>query len=503
MRSKKALYNIVTNLLLQIIIVIYGFIVPKIIISNFGSNVNGLISSITQFLGYIVLLESGFGPVVKSMLYKPIAQRDKKEIASILRASSRFFKKIAIIFILYIVILVIIYPLLVNNEFDSIYTITLLLIISISTFAEYFFGMTYKLYLQAEQKTYVTSLIQIITYILSIVLIILLVKVNVSVHIIKLTTALVFILRPILQNVYVKKKYSIDLNLGEKNYKIEKKWDGLAQHVAYVIHSNTDVTILTIFCNLAEVSVYSVYYMIVNGIKSIIQAFSNGIDASFGDMLAKEENEKLNKSFDLYEIMYNSICTIIYSCTFVLIVPFVSIYTKDIFDVNYVRYIFGFFIVLGEYIWAIRLPYSTLTLAAGHFKETRKGALLEAGSNIVISLILVGKYGIIGVVIGTSFAMFIRTIEFIYHVNKYILKRSIFLSIKKIILIIIETGIILVSCNYFIHFDELTYFRWIITAVIVFLYSCIITIGINAIFYHKSYREVIEIGKNILKRKKK
>ena len=70
MRSKKAIYNIVTNLVLQIVTIIYGFIVPKIIISNFGSNTNGLISSITQFLSYIALLESGFGPVVKSILYK-------------------------------------------------------------------------------------------------------------------------------------------------------------------------------------------------------------------------------------------------------------------------------------------------------------------------------------------------------------------------------------------------------------------------------------------------
>ena len=58
MRSKKALYNIITNLILQFFVIIYGFIVPKMIISNYGSNVNGLISSITHFLAYISLLFS-------------------------------------------------------------------------------------------------------------------------------------------------------------------------------------------------------------------------------------------------------------------------------------------------------------------------------------------------------------------------------------------------------------------------------------------------------------
>ena len=159
MRSKRAINNVIVNFILQIIILLYGFIVPKIIISQFGSNVNGLISSITQFLAYIALLESGFGPVVKSILYKPIANKDNKEIANIIKTSEKFFRKIAIIFLIYIAIMCVFYPYFVNKDFDSIYTISLILIISISTFAEYYFGMAYKLFLQSEQKTYVISCI--------------------------------------------------------------------------------------------------------------------------------------------------------------------------------------------------------------------------------------------------------------------------------------------------------------------------------------------------------
>ena len=117
MRSKKAIYNIMTSLILQLVIVVYGFIVPKIIIQSFGSNVNGLVSSITQFLAYITLLESGVGPVVKAALYKPIAKKDKKSINNILHSSESFFKTIAYVFIVYLIILSITYPLLVNKEF--------------------------------------------------------------------------------------------------------------------------------------------------------------------------------------------------------------------------------------------------------------------------------------------------------------------------------------------------------------------------------------------------
>jgi len=500
MRSKNAIYNIISNIVLQLIVIVYGFIVPKIIISNFGSNVNGLISSITQFLGYISLLESGFGPVVKSVLYKPIAKKNKKEITSILKASNKFFKTISIVFIAYIIVLLFIYPLIINSEFSQLYTCSLILIIAISTFAEYFFGMTYRLYLQAEQKNYVISIIQIITYILSVIIILILVKFNASIHVIKLVGSLVFVLRPILQNIYVRKKYNIVFDKQKENYKIEKKWDGLAQHIAAVIHSNTDITVLTIFSTLAEVSVYSVYYMVVKGIKALIQSFVNGIDASFGDMIAKDENDRLNKNFDLYETIYHSISTIIYACTLILIVPFVTVYTKGITDVNYIRYTFGYLIVISEFIWAIRLPYSSVTLAAGHFKETRRGAWVEVITNIIISIILVINYGIIGVAIGTIVAMAIRTIEFVYHTNKYILKRSILSSIKKITLVIAETLIIFIVSKTVMNLNVTSYFKWAINAIIVFSYSCVIVFFINFIFYKKSYLEIFKKFKNIKKK---
>lgn len=500
MRSKKAIYNIVSTLVLQVVIVLYGFIVPKIIINKFGSDVNGLISSITQFLAYISLLESGFGPVVKAALYKPIANKDKKTIAGILKTSEKFFKTIAYIFLVYIILLSIFYPLLVSNNFGYLYTISLIIIIAISTFAEYFFGMTYKLYLQADQRTYVISIIQILTYFFSTILIIVMAKLGMNIQVIKLVSGVIFVLRPILQNLYVKKKYQFDLENNNK-YELKQKWDGLAQHIAAVIHGNTDVTILTFFCKLSEVSVYSVYYLVVKGVKSIIQAFSSGIDASFGDMIAKGEHDNLNRKFGMYEVAYFTVCTIVFSCTMVLIVPFVRVYTKGITDANYVRYLFGYLIVISKYIWAIRLPYSSITLAAGHFKETRVGAWVEAITNIVVSLIFVKKFGIIGVTIGTIVGMTIRTIEFVFHTNKYILKRNIFVNLKKISLIILETIIIAFLANKFSIFTKVSYFSFILNAIVILVISSAVTLAINSLFYKSEFKSLINVFKRIVVKK--
>lgn len=502
MRGKKAILNIIVSLLLQIVTLICGFIIPKLIITKFGSDVNGLVSSITQFLAYITLLEAGFGPVVKAALYKPIADKNKKQIENILKASEKFFRIIALIFIIYLIILSVVYPTIVNTEFAFVYTMSLVLIISISTFAEYFFGMTYKLYLQAEQETYITSIIQIIGYILNTVVIVILVEANANIHIVKLISGLIFVLRPIAQNIYVKKKYNINLKDADKQYKLKQKWDGLAQHIASVVHNNTDITILTIFAPITEVSVYSVYYLVVKGIKSIIQAFTGGIDASFGDMIAKGEKEQLNKSFKTYELFYYTITTIAYTSTIILIVPFIAVYTFGITDANYIRPLFAILLVLSEFVWAIRLPYSSITLAAGHFKETRKGAWVEAISNITISLIFVWKYGIVGVAIGTLVAMLIRTVEFVYHTNKYILERKQSESTIRFGIIAIQLIVVALLSKLLPTYEFTNYLIWIKYACMVLILTLIVVLPINIIVYKKDVKDLLDIIKRNVSRKK-
>ena len=481
----------------------YGFILPKIIISKFGSDVNGLVASITQFLAYISLLESGFGPVVKSILYKPIAKKDKKTIADILKTSEKFFRRIAFVFIIYIVLLFFIYPLIIDKSFDTLFTISLIAIIGISTFAEYFFGITYRLFLQAEQKTYITSVIQIVSYILSIISVVIMALIGADILTIKLASGLIFILKPLLQNLYVKRKYNIDFKAASGNYRIKQKWDGLAQHIAAVVHSNTDITILTIFSSLTNVSIYSVYYLVVKAIKQLMQSFITGLDSAFGDMIAKKEKQNLKTKFSLYETIYQAIATIIFTSTIVLITNFVALYTSDIDDANYIQPLFGLLITISEYLWAIRQPYNDLIKAAGHFKQTRKGAWLECIINIVISAILVNWLGLVGVAIGTIIAMAIRTAEFVYHANKNILERSIWESIKKILLVIVETIIIVLLSQLLPFKENSNYLNWGINAIMVVCVASAVTLALNSIFFRKELKEAARILKRIVPAKRK
>lgn len=133
MRSKKVLINVITSLAVQVVTIICGLIIPRLIIDTYGSSVNGLVTSITQFLAFITLIEAGFGPVIKSTLFKPIAEKDQNKIANILKTSEKLFRKISYIFIAYIIGLCIVLPFAISDEFDAIFTVSLIVIISVNS----------------------------------------------------------------------------------------------------------------------------------------------------------------------------------------------------------------------------------------------------------------------------------------------------------------------------------------------------------------------------------
>lgn len=70
---------------------------------------------------------------------------------------------------------------------------------------------------------------------------------------------------------------------------------------------------------------------------------------------------------------------------FLLIVPFVMIYTKGVKDANYYAPLFAMFLVLAFVMFCYRTVYYTLIKAAGHFKETQTGAIIEVVLNLSIS----------------------------------------------------------------------------------------------------------------------
>ena len=489
-RSNIAFKNISSNLILQFVIIISGFIIPKLLISSFGSDTYGLVASITQFLSLIMLLEAGVGPVIKAKLYKYIAKSDKKTVQLILKDADKFFKMIGYIFIIYVIVLCFLFPVM-NSEFESGFTVTLIVIMAISTLFEYFFGIVYNLYLQADKKYYVTSYAQIFCYVFNIILVVGLIYLGASIIIVKIANTIAFIIKPIFQSWYVRKKLDVHFKNIDGEYKIDNKFDGLSQHVAYVINTNTDIMVLTAFTNFKTVAVYSVYNLVTTAVNKIVGAFTNGMDSIFGDMFARDEKDALQRSFGMYEFVFYTVSMIVYLATLILIVPFINIYMNGVTDANYIQPLFAIILVLTGLVITSRTIYSSLIYSIGHFKQTNLIVWIEAITNIVLSIILVYKLGLVGVVIGSLVASIIRLIYFMRYSSKVILKRSISIDLKWIIIILFES-ILCIVLLYFGLFNYMpnNYLSWALYALIIVLGIGIMVFLINILFNYKTAKEV-------------
>lgn len=490
-RNQKAVLTSMTSILYQLIAVICGFILPRFFLLSYGSAVNGLISSITQFIGFISLAECGVGAVVQSALYKPLVEEDEDQVSKILKSSKLFFNRIGIGLLIYTLLLALVYPYFIDDRFDYVYTVSLVLIISISTFAQYYIGINYRLLLGADQYGFLNQGLSCIVLILNTISCLILIKCNCSIHIVKLISSLIFLAKPLLLQSYAKNKYMINYNIVLDEEPIKQKWNGLSQHFASVVNGNTDAIVLTLLSTLENVSIYSVYHMVVNGVKNIVNAFTAGYIAYFGNMLAKKEINELNTSFSFFEWFIHTLTTIIFTLTFILIIPFINIYTEGISDVNYIRPIFAAVVTIANAVYCLRLPYNIIVMAAGHYKQTQLSAIIEAALNIIISIVFVYAFGLVGVAIGTFIAMFYRTCYLAWYISKKIILRKLKYFIKHW-MVNLGSSVVIILATDFIDKQVGNYIEWFCLAVKCGVIALAIGLIINYLFYKKELIACVE-----------
>lgn len=481
MRKKRLVWNTIFSLLNHIVTIICGFIVSRLILQVYGSSVNGLLSSITQFLAAIAFLEMGVGSVVQSALYTPLAKNDTEGISEIVQSANHFFQKLAYIMVGYVSVLVVVYPFLVKDEFDPLFVISLLLVMSVNYFAQYYFGIVNQLLLNSAQQGYVSQIVQGGTLILNTVVCSVLILTGSSIVIVKFITALIFLLRPIIQFLYVKKQYKINYEIKISGEPIKQKWNGLAQHIAAVVLDNTDTIVLTTLSTLSNVSVYAIYHLVIYGVKNLFLSLTNGINSLLGDMIAKKETKKLLETFGWVEWVLHSGVVILFGCVGVLVVPFVQVYTLGVKDANYIVPTFAVLITLAHAGHCLRLPYNIIVLAGGHYKQTQSCYIVAAILNIVISVATVKLWGLIGVAIGTLAAMIYQTLWLAFYDSKNIIYWSLKNVIRQFGIDFICVVPSICICSQ-IHLAAVTYSAWMILAVKVALVWCLVFFVVNMVF---------------------
>ncbi|MBR1891486.1 MAG: sugar isomerase [Clostridia bacterium] len=481
--GKKLTLNTISSLVYEVSAIICGFILPRLILQAFGSSVNGLVNSVSQFLGVINFLEMGVGAVIKSSLYKPLYDGDNRQISRIVASGQKFFRRIALILAVYVVVLAVVLP-IIKTDFDFLFTALLVLAMSVSTFAQYYFGIIDGLLLGADQRGYVQYFIQTLTILINTLACAIIINWGASIQTVKLVTSLIFLLRPLVLRLYVKKHYDIDRKIKYQGEPISQKWDGFAQHLSAVILEGTDVIVLTLFATLPDVSVYSVYYLVVKGVKTVILSFTSGIQPLLGRIWAKGDKKQLKDAFTLTEWAMHAVTAFAFSCTAFLIIPFVEVYTSGITDANYVQPLFGYLIVFANAFHRLSLPYQVMIQAAGEYKNTKTIFYVTAVMNIVISVATVFFFGLVGVAIGTLVSMATQTVWLAVFNHKKLVKGAIWSFIRNTL-----ADVVTIVATYFatswLAMSSVDYAGWITLALPTAGIALAVTVVVNLIFNYR------------------
>ncbi len=492
-REKRAKLNIIVSFLTQIVSMVCGIILPKVLLGAYGSEAYGATSSITHFLAYITLLEGGISGVARAALYKPLAEKDSAKVSAVVDEIKRFFRILGMVFVVYVLILACSFKSISHIEvMDWSSTFLLVLVISISTFGQYFIGISNSILLQAAQQKYVTYVITIIAVLLNTVLSCVLVNMGFSLIAVKFVSSCVYVLRPIAMWLYVRKNFTLVKVTQRDKGALSQKWTAMGQHIAYFLHNNTDVAVLTVLANLATVAVYSVYNMVVAQIQNLTVSFTAGMESLFGDMLARDEREKLNTAFNIYETMISMVSVVLFSVTSAMIVPFVKLYTAGISDAEYIQPAFALLLVIAAFTYCLRLPYNYVVNAAGHFRQTRMAAYGEAAVNIVTSVVLVFRFGLIGVAIGTVAANMFRFVYYVWYLSGHIIHRPVSLCVKREAVNLVDFALVMLLGQAVTSVISVgSYLTWAVCAAIVTVLAAALTALSNLLFYRDSFRAVL------------
>lgn len=414
--------NVSANAFAQIVTVISGFILPPLIVATYGSTVNGMVASARQFIAYLMLLEAGMGAAGLVALYPALAKNDHLLRNRILASIRHFYRISGSLFTVGLLILAFLYAWLTRHQLSPYLTFWVILVLGSVNVVDFFFFSTYRLLIVADQKNYIFPPVNALFTVVYIAIAYQFIKTGYSILDIQILSVAFSFTKFVLFYFYVRKNYGrISLQYDRNNpYKIEQNWDVMVHMVGGLVVFSTPIVLVTTFMTLKDASIYAVYALVFNGVSQGLQVLVRGLAPIFGYSLRADKTNVL-RQFRRFELFYLCALGWVYTCTALLVMPFIAVYTRNMHDANYHQPLLATLFVISGILMNIRIPAQVMLEAAGHYKETKWRSVCEASINLIVSIISIQIFGLFGILFGSLAAAIYRSNDvIIYNARKII-----------------------------------------------------------------------------------
>ena len=420
MRTKKSLINMFVGFGGQGLSFIISF-VNRIVFIHYLSaeylGVNGLFGNV---IGMLSLAELGIGSAIVFSLYKPLAENDRDQIGRLMNLYKQMYRRVAVAVAGIGMALFPFLDHLVKGQSVPHLRLIYLMYLANSVLS-YLFSYKCSIFM-ADQRSYIKvvweqamHLIQMLIQILVLVL---------------TRNFLLYLGIQMVCNLFV---YIMIAWHADREYPYLKKYhelpepqirEGITRNIkAMFMHKlgaifvqGTDNLLVSAFVGLASVGIYSNYSMIMTNINSLLTRILEAFSASVGNLGATEKEGRIHEVYRTADFLMYLIYSYIAGGLLFLYNPFIRVFfgADYLFPMSIV-----WIIVANFYLNGMRQTNLIFREAMGLFWYDRYKSIAEGIVNLIVSVILVRRFEVAGIFLGTI----VSTLTTSFWVEPYVLMR--------------------------------------------------------------------------------
>lgn len=421
-KLKNTLLNGSFGLIYQIILCLAGFISRSLFLQYLGVEYLGLIGVYTNILGVLSLAELGLINAMSFGFFKMVIENDEQKIVALLHFYNKVFIVISAVIFLGSIGIMFNIELFISNTTVPLAEIKFLFFLfALSAPASYFLASK-RLFLYAQQKTYIYLKLDAVLIILKNVLQIIAIAVFKSV----LMYIVLYSAFNLIQNIAISMKSNKEYPyLKEKSdYKLDSSYKrqllsnvksiGLIKFFNIGI-SSTDNLIISRFVGTPAVGLFSNYYLILTQLQTLITQVMDGLSPSLGHLIVEENYEAVDNVFRISSF-------ISYVIAFITSLGLVAVCNTFISWWIGPEYVYAevltYILICKHYLTTIKYPLTQMYNVSGKFHCFLFPAFVEFAINIAVSIILVFQLKETGVFIGTTFALIVSFCLYYWQIYK-------------------------------------------------------------------------------------
>ncbi len=484
--------NLISSLIYQVVLISLSFLLPRLYLENFGSEVNGVLSTIKQIFVYLFLLEAGVGLATTQALYKRIGEKDYKSASEVLSATHSYYIKTGIVYLFIVLAIAVVYSFVIPNSIDSWVLFAIIILTAIPALFSYFVQAKYRILMEVDGRKYVINNSETILQLASNIGKILVLLLTDSLILIQLVYCIIYLAQLTFLYIYAKRRYKwLDLKAKPDFGAISQKNSVLVHQLSGMVFNNTDILLLSFLSDFKVVSIYTIYNIFFSQVQNFITNLVSSFTFALGQLF-HTDREKFNRLYNAYETFYIMGTYIIYTLMAVFLLPIIQIYTKGINDADYTNSLLLLLFVIMNLIANSKVPANSIIEYSGDFKKTRLHAVWEMVINISLTIVGILYFGICGALVGTIAALVYRTIVTIHYSNKKIFGRSQMTTYKTIIANGLVFGFVMVI--FFVDtFSNLSFLQLLLNGVIHTIWILALYLIVNFLFNKEAFKTIFEL----------